>query len=49
MKWVSHCGKQENRARFTITDIIYAEPQGKSDLTFDVKSLPDSYIVTDLR
>ncbi len=39
----------ENRARFTLTDIIYAEPQGKSDLTFDVKSLPDSYIVTDLR
>lgn len=40
---------EENSARFVLTDIIYAEPQGKSDLTFDVKSLPDSYIVTDLR
>ena len=36
-------------ARFVLTDIQYLEPQGKSDLTFDVKSLPKSYIVTDLR
>ena len=36
-------------ARFVLTDIRYLEPQGKSDLTFDVKSLPESYIVTDLR
>ena len=39
----------ENRARFVLTDIIYREPQGKSDITFDVTSLPKSYIVTDLR
>ena len=37
------------RARFVLTDIRYGEPQGKSDLTFDVSSLPKSYIVTDLR
>ena len=37
------------RARFVLTDIVYSEPEGKSDLTLDVKSLPESFIVTDLR
>lgn len=36
-------------ARFFMKDIRYSEPQGKSDFTFDVKSLPSNYIVTDLR
>ena len=31
------------------SDIVYSQPQGKSDLTLDVKSLPESFIVTDLR
>ena len=36
-------------ARFVLKDIVYAEPQGKSDFTFDVKSLPEGVVVTDLR
>ena len=37
------------RARFVLTGIAYSEPQGKSDFTFDVKSLPKDSVITDLR
>lgn len=37
------------KARFVLTSIVYSEPQGKSDFTFDVKSLPDDSVITDLR
>ena len=36
-------------ARFVLKDISFGDKQGKSDFTMDVKSLPDSYIITDLR
>jgi len=36
-------------ARFFLKDIRYSEPQGKSDFTFDVKSLPSNCVITDLR
>lgn len=39
----------ETRARFILKDIVYCEPQGKSDFSVDEKSLPSSYIITDLR
>ena len=37
------------KARFVLRDIIYEQQQGKSDFTFDVKSLPENTVVTDLR
>ena len=36
-------------ARFVLKDITFGDKQGKSDFTMDVKSLPDSFIITDLR
>lgn len=36
-------------ARFVLKGIIYMEPQGKSDFTFDVTSLPENSVITDLR
>lgn len=36
-------------ARFVLKGIRYCEPEGKSDFTFDVKSLPEGSVVTDLR
>ena len=40
---------EETSARFVLKDIVFGEKQGKSDFTLDVKSLPDSFIITDLR
>ena len=37
------------KARFYLKDIVYGEPQGKSDFSLDGKSLPEDYLVTDLR
>ena len=39
----------EVKARFVLAGIVYSEPQGKSDFTFDVKSLPKDSVITDLR
>ena len=39
----------ETSARFVLKDIVFLDKQGKSDFTLDVKSLPDSFIITDLR
>lgn len=39
---------QDTRARFLLKNIVYGEPQGKSDFSLDEKSLP-GYLVTDLR
>lgn len=36
-------------ARFVLKDIRFMDKEGKSDFTMDVKSLPSSYVVTDLR
>ena len=40
---------EDTSARFVLKDIKFMDKQGKSDFTLDVKSLPDSYIITDLR
>ena len=40
---------EETSARFVLKNIVFEPKQGKSDFTLDVKSLPDSYIITDLR
>ena len=40
---------EETSARFVLKDIVFLDKQGKSDFTLDVKSLPDSFIITDLR
>ena len=40
---------EETSARFVLKDIVFEDKQGKSDFTLDVKSLPDSYLITDLR
>ena len=40
---------EETSARFVLKDIVFEEKQGKSDFTLNVKSLPESYIITDLR
>ena len=40
---------EETSARFVLKDIVFQNKQGKSDFTLDVKSLPDSYVITDLR
>ena len=39
----------ETSARFVLKSIVFGDKQGKSDFTLDVKSLPDSFIITDLR
>jgi hypothetical protein len=36
-------------ARFVLKDIVFQDKKGKSDFTLDVKSLPGSYVITDLR
>lgn len=40
---------QETRARFLLTGIRFAPMQGKSDFSVEEKSLPEKYVVTDLR
>ena len=40
---------EDTSARFVLQDIRFLDPKGKSDFTLDVKSLPGSYVVTDLR
>lgn len=40
---------ENTSARFVLKDIRFLDMQGKSDFTLDVKSLPGSYVVTDLR
>lgn len=37
------------RARFLLADIVFKEPEGKSDFSLDEKSLPGDYVITDLR
>lgn len=39
----------DTKARFLLTDIVFMEPQGKSDFSLDEKSLSKDYVVTDLR
>ena len=39
----------DTAARFVLRDIVFLDKQGKSDFTLNVKSLPDSYVITDLR
>jgi hypothetical protein len=39
----------DTAARFVLKNIVFLDKQGKSDFTLDVKSLPDSFIITDLR
>ena len=36
-------------AMISLSDVVFSEPQGKSDFTLDVKSLSKDYVVTDLR
>ena len=40
---------EETSARFVLKNIVFEDKQGKSDFTLDVKSLSDSYVITDLR
>lgn len=39
----------DTKARFVLTGIKFCPKEGKSDFTVDVKSLPEDYLVTDLR
>ena len=39
----------ETAARFVLRNIVFLDKQGKSDFPLDEKSLPKSYVVTDLR
>ena len=39
----------ETAARFVLKNIVFLDKQGKSDFPLDEKSLPKSYVVTDLR
>lgn len=39
----------DTAARFVLRDIVFLDKQGKSDFPLDEKSLPKSYVVTDLR
>lgn len=39
----------DTRARFLLADIVFKEPEGKSDFSLDEKSLPGDYVITDLR
>ena len=36
-------------AHIVLTDIVFSDPQGMADFTLDEKSLPEGYVVTDLR
>lgn len=36
-------------AMISLTQVVFSDPQGKSDFTLDVKSLSADYVVTDLR
>ena len=40
---------EETSARFVLRNIVFLDKQGKSDFPLDEKSLPQSYVVTDLR
>ncbi len=40
---------ESTRARFFLQDIVFGERKGKSDFSMDEKSLPDDYLLTDLR
>jgi hypothetical protein len=40
---------EETSARFVLKDIRFLDKQGKSDFPLDEKSLPKSYVITDLR
>lgn len=40
---------EETRARFRLKDIVYGQPQGKSDFSMDGKSLSTDVVITDLR
>ena len=40
---------EETQARFLLRDYVYLPEQGKSDFSLDEKSLPSSYVITDLR
>ena len=37
------------QARFLLRDIVFGEPQGKSDFSLTEESLPEDYLFTDLR
>ena len=39
----------ETKARFVLRDIVFQEPQGKSDFSLDENSLSSEYVITDLR
>ena len=39
----------ETKARFLLTDIVFGEPQGKSDFSVEEESLSKDYVITDLR
>ena len=39
----------DTAARFVLKNIVFLDKQGKSDFPLDEKSLPKSYLVTDLR
>ena len=39
----------ETKARFVLREIVFMEPQGKSDFSVDEKSLSGDYVITDLR
>ena len=39
----------DTAARFVLRNIVFLDKQGKSDFPLDEKSLPKSYLVTDLR
>jgi len=40
---------EETSARFVLKDIRFLDKQGKSDFPLEEKSLPKSYVITDLR
>ena len=40
---------EDTKARFLLKDIVYGEPQGKSDFSVDGKSLSKDFVITDLR
>ena len=39
----------DTKARFLLKNIVYGEPQGKSDFSPEQKSLSKDYVITDLR
>jgi hypothetical protein len=39
----------DTAARFVLKNIVFLDKQGKSDFPLDEKSLPESYVITDLR